>query len=313
MDPIPTYLRQRIVEKVQEGASVPQVAKRFAISATSVRNFVRLAKQGALAPQPRSGGPSPKLKDPERQRLVEAVDAQPDATLQELKQTCQLRVSCATISRELVKLDRPRKRKVPRASEQSEAAVQEQRDQWQADTSEVPAERFVFLDETGVTTNMTRSYARAPANERVYTDVPQRHYESLTVLGALRLDHSEQTPTLVYKGGTTAERMVEYITGPLRALLHPGDIVVADRLAAHTARRVADKLAEQEVAIWHLPPYSPDLNPIEKLWSKIKTSLRAAQAKTVGRLGRALQRALRTITDDDIHDWIEHSNYLVTT
>jgi len=313
MDPIPTYMRQRIVEKVHEGASPREVAKRFAISDTSVRNYVRLAKQGSLAPKHRSGGPPRKLEVAERQRLVEAVDAQPDATLQELKETCQLRVSCATISRELVKLDRPRKRKVPRASEQSEAAVQEQRDQWQADTSEIAAERLVFVDETGVATNMTRSYARAPANERVYTDVPQRHYQSLTVLGCLRLDHSDEIPTLVYEGGTTAERMVEYITGPLSAMLHPGDIVVADRLAAHTARRVADELAEQDVVIWHLPAYSPDLNPIEKLWSKIKTSLRAAKAKTVGRLRRALQRALKTITDDDIYDWIEHSNYLITT
>ena len=313
MDPIPTYMRQRIVDEVQKGASVSEVAKRFCISDTSVRNYRRLAEQGSLAPKARSGGPPPELDDADRQRLVEAVDAQPDATLQELTETCDLHVSLSTICRELVKLDRPRKRKVPRASEQSEEAVQEQRDQWQADTSEVAAERLVFLDETGITTNMTRSYARAPANQRVYTDVPERHYQSLTVLGSLRLDHSEEMPTLVYEGGTTAARMVEYITGPLRAMLHPGDIVVADRLAAHTAHRVADELAEQGVVIWPLPPYSPDLNPIEQLWSKIKTSLRAAKAKTVGRLRRALKRALKAITDDDIYDWIEHSNYLITT
>lgn len=313
MEPIPTYMRQRMVDAVNEGSTPAEVARRFAVSHTTVHNFVKRAEAGSLEPKPHSGGPDTELDDADRERLLEAVDEQPDATLEELAEICELDVSTSTISRELAKRDRPRKRKVPRAGEQSEERVQEQRQQWESRTSDVDAKRLVFVDETGIATNMTRRYARAPVGARVYTDVPFRHYKSLTVLGGMRLGGSEEIPKMVYQGGTTTDRMVEYITGPLREVLGPGDIVVADRLAAHTANRVSDALAEQDAQIWLLPPYSPDLNPIERLWSKIKTTLRAAKATTTDRLRKVLDTALETITNSDIKNWIAHSNYLLAT
>lgn len=312
MEPIPTYMRERMVNAVKEGASPAEVARRFAVSHTTVHNFVKLAEEGALEPKPHSGGPDTSLDEADRERLVEAVDKQPDATLEELADECDLDVSLSTVSRELAKLDRPRKRKVPRAGEQSEERVQKQRLQWQTDTSDVDANRLVFVDETGIATNMTRRYGRAPLGARIYTDEPYRHYKSLTVLGGMRLGGSEEIPTTVYEGGTTTDRMVEYITGPLSEVLQPGDIVVADRLAAHTANRVSDALAEQDADIWLLPPYSPDLNPIERLWSKIKTTLRAAKATTTAALRNALTTALQAITNSDIENWIAHSDYLIT-
>lgn len=236
MDPIPTYLRERMVEAVAEGTCVAEVARRFAVSDNTVRNFVRLSEEGTLKPKPRSGGPGTALNDDDRKRLLKAVDERPDATLQELVDECGLDVSISTVSRELAKLDRPRKRKVRRAREQSEEAVQKQRRQWRSKTRRVDAKRLVFVDEMGIATNMTRAYGRAPANERVYTDVPYRQYESLTVLGAMRLGGAGDFPTMVYKGGTTTDRMVEYVAGPLSETLRPGDIVVADRLASRSRR-----------------------------------------------------------------------------
>lgn len=126
----------------------------------------------------------------------------------------------------------------------------------------------------------------------------------------MRLGGSDEIPLLVYKGGTTTDRMVEYITGPLSEVLQPGDIVVADGLASHKAHRVADALAEQDAEIWLLPPYSPELNPIERMWSKLKTGLRSAKAKTVERLRTALDEAVETVADIDIRNWFAHSNYL---
>ena len=314
MDPIPTYLREKMVAAVNTGALKAEVARRFGVSHTVVAKFVKLAEAGeSLEPKPRSGGPPPTLTEADRERLVEAVDEQPDATLEELIDLCDLKVSASTVSRELAKLDRTRKRKVPRASEQSEERTQQARRTWRKKTRHVDAERLVFVDETGIATNMTRRYARAPAGVPVYTDVPYRHYRSLTVLGGMRLGGSGEFPTMVYEGGTTTDRMVDYITGPLSEVLQPDDVVVADRLAAHTAHRVADALAEQEAAIWLLPPYSPDLNPIERMWSKIKTSLRGAKAKTTERLHAVLDDALKTVTNSDVHNWIAHSDYLVTT
>lgn len=312
MDPIPTYLRERIVAAVKQGEPVARVAERHEISDQSVRNFVRLAEKGSLEPKPRSGGSPPKLNDDDRQHLIEAVDEDPDATLEELIETCDLDVSDSTVSRELKRLDRPRKRKVPRASEQDEKQTQKRRRTWRTKTRPIDAQRLIFVDETGVTTKMTRRYARAPANQRVYTEVPYRHYKSLTVLGGMRLGGSEELPTLVYQGGTTTERMLEYIHGPLGEVLRPDDIVIADNLAAHKASKVAETLQEREADIWLLPPYSPDLNPIERLWSKIKTQLRQAKATTVERLKQVTRRAIKTITNADIRGWIKHSNYLTT-
>jgi transposase len=310
MDPIPIYLRERIVAAVEGGESVADVAARFEISDQTVRNFLKRAEEGELEPKPRSGGPRPKLDDQDRQNLVEAVDENPDATLEELIETCDLDVSDSTVSRELQRLDRPRKRKVPRASEQDEKKKQQQRRAWRAKTKDVDPKRLIFVDETGISTKMTRRYGRAPANQRLFTDVPYRHYQNLTVLGGLRLGGSEEIPTLVYEGGTTTERMLEYIHGPLAAVLRPNDIIVADNLAAHKANKVAAALREYEADIWLLPPYSPDLNPIERLWSKIKTSLRQAKATTVETLTQAAHRALKTITNTDIRGWISHSHYL---
>jgi transposase len=312
MEPIPTYLRERMVQAVQRGEKAAAVARRFEVSPTAVRNFVRLAKEGALEPKPHSGGPQPTLDDDARKRLLAAVDRQPDATLEELVETCGLEVSISTVSRELAKLDRPRKRKVPRAREQSEQRIKKQRRQWHQKTRGIDAKRLVFLDEMGIATNMTRRYGRAPANERVYTDVAYRNYKSLTVLGAMRLGGSTDFPMMVYEGGTSTDRMVEYVTGPLKEVLHPDDIVMADRLASHTSHRVADALAEQDAEIQLLPPYSPDLNPIERMWSKLKTGLRAVKAKTVDQLRAALDQVLTTISDADIRHWIAHSNYLAT-
>lgn len=310
MEPIPTYHRQKMVDAVDGGESVAETARRFCVSETTIRNYLKRREQGSLEPKPPSGGPEPSLGEDERQRLLAAVDRQPDATLEELRDLCQFDVSTSTICRELQRLGRPRKRKVPRAAERREARIRQQRADWEASTADVDPQRYVFIDESGISTQMTPSYGRAAPGQRVFTDVPFRHYESLSVLGGLRLGGGDELPTLVYPGGTTTARLLEYIHGPLGAVLRPGDIVVADNLAAHKARPVAAALAEHGATIGFLPSYSPDLNPIERLWSKIKTHLRAAKAKTVDRLKAALAEALCTITNQDIDDWFLHSNYL---
>jgi len=309
MDPIPVYQRRKMLDAVDEGGSVADVARRFAVCETTVRNYLRQREAGSLDPKPRSGGAGTKLTDEDRRRLCEALDNRPDATLEELVKTCKLDVSLSTVCRELQKLGRRRKRKIARASERHEPEVRRRRGEWKSRAEKVDPRRLLFLDETGVSTRMTRPYGRAPQGRRVHTDVPARHYESLTVLGGMRLGGREKLPTHVYPGGTTTDRMIEYIEGPLGHALRRGDIVVADNLAAHKAKRVSEALAERHAEIWFLPPYSPDLNPIERLWSKIKTSLRAARATTVRRLKARLSKALSAITTQDIKNWFEHSNY----
>lgn len=311
MEPIPTYMRERIVEAVHQGASVADAAERFAVSETTVRNYLKLSKQGDLEPKPRSGGPEPELDEDDLERLRAAVEARPDATLQEYRDECGFEVDVSTVCRALAKLGLNRKRKVPKASERDEERIRRLRADWRERTANVDAQRLVFVDEMGISTRMTRFYGRAPAGVPVPTNVPNRNYQSLTTPGGLRLGDADP-PTLTYPGGTTAERMLEFIAGPLGERLRRGDIVVADNLAAHKSRKVAEALAAREVELWLLPPYSPDLNPIERLWSKVKTFLRSAKATAVAPLRRSLRRALESVTNADVRHWIEHSDYLVT-
>lgn len=225
MEPIPTYLRDRIVRAVLDGATMAEAARRFDVSHTVVAKFVRLDEAGdSLEPRPHAGGPDTARNPEDRKRLHKSVEDHPDATLAEFATMCELDVSISTVCRELAGLRLPRKRRIPRASEQSEEETREARRKWSRETSGIDPEHLVFVDETGIATNMTRPYGRAPANQPVYTDVPFRAYESMTVLGG-----SGEFPTMVYSGGTTTDRMVEYVTGPLAEVLQSGDIVVADR------------------------------------------------------------------------------------
>jgi hypothetical protein len=143
--------------------------------------------------------------------------------------------------------------------------VRAQRDEWarwQATLTEADLGRLVFWDETAVVTIMTLLYGRAPRGQRVVERVPAGHWQRLTVAAALR--RSGVCGALVYEGGTTAEAAEGFVTGGLDGGLRPGDIVIMDNLSSHTNKDVLAALTRQGVTVKLLPPYSPDLNPIEK-------------------------------------------------
>lgn len=144
MEPVPRFLRERILETVDGGASVAATARRFCLSETTIRNWLELRENGLLEPKPPSGGPGPSLNDEDRQRLLKAVDEHPDATLKQLKEICRLDVSESTLCRELQKLDRSRKRKVPRAAERNDERIQQQRAEWVSVTEEIDPNALYF-------------------------------------------------------------------------------------------------------------------------------------------------------------------------
>jgi transposase len=196
------------------------------------------------------------------------------------------------------------------ASEQLRPDVQAQRDEWagwQATLTEADLDRLVFWDETWAVTIMTLLYGRAPRGQRVVERVPAGHWERLTVAAALRL--SGVCGAMVYEGGTTAEAAQGFVTDGLVGGLRKGDIVIMDNLSSHTDPGVLAALARQGVTVKTLPPYSPDLNPIERAWSKVKQALRKAEARTTDELIDAVADALRSITPDDIRGWFEYCGY----
>jgi transposase len=157
--------------------------------------------------------------------------------------------------------------------------------------------QLVFLDEAGATTAMTRTYARAIRGERVVDAVPQGKWQVTTMIGAMRLSGS--CAGLVFEGATDTAAFMAFLENCLVPQLKKGDVVVMDNLSSHKSARVEPAITAVGARVRYLPPYSPDFNPIEKMWSKVKGSLRTAAKRTQRTLWNAIGPAMQSITSQD--------------
>lgn len=185
----------------------------------------------------------------------------------------------------------------------------QQRAQWQAQQEEMDARRLVFLDEAGAKTNMTRLRARTKGGARAYDQTPSGHWSTTTMISALRLDG--QTACMVLPGATDRAAFVQYVRHVLAPTLRPGDVVVMDNLSSHKDPLVREIIEACQARLIYLPPYSPDLNPIEKMWSKIKEALRSAKARTEEALLEAIRWALEQVTPQDAQGWFASCGYVL--
>lgn len=193
--------------------------------------------------------------------------------------------------------------------EQDRPGLAQERAAWRAELAQVDPSRLVCLDESGIDTRLTRTHARAARGERAHGTVPWGHWKRLTVLGALAregvvacMSIAASTSTAVFKA------FVEQVLTPaLRG--RPDMVVVMDNLAVHKAEVVQKALQAARIDYRYLPAYSPDLNPIEPCWAKLKTRLRARAAPTLEALETELGPALATITAQDAHGWFQHCGY----
>jgi transposase len=154
---------------------------------------------------------------------------------------------------------------------------------------------------------MTRLYGRAPRGERVVGTVPQNYGSNVTMLAALGSHGVEAVMTI--DGATDAEVFRTYVEQVLRPTLRQGDMVLMDNLRAHKAAGIREAIEQAGAQVVYLPPYSPDLSPIEPCWSKLKTALRAAKARTREALEQAITQVLATITVSDARSWFHHCGY----
>jgi transposase len=154
---------------------------------------------------------------------------------------------------------------------------------------------------------MTRLYGRAPQGKRVIGAVPRNDGANVTMLAALGSQGIEAVMTI--DGATDAEVFRAYVEQVLRPTLRPGDIVIMDNLRAHKVAGIREAIEQVGAQLLYLPPYSPDLAPIEACWSKLKTALRTAKARTREALEQAIAQALTTITASDARSWFHHCGY----
>ena len=164
--------------------------------------------------------------------------------------------------------------------------------------------RLVFLDEAGANTAMTRRYGRAKRGERVRAAAPAGTWQALTVLAAVRPEGA--FAPFAFRGACDGAAFRTYVEKVLAPELRPGEVVVMDNLGPHKAPGVAKAIAAAGAAVRFLPPYSPDLNPAEPLWSKVKGHLRSLAARTAEALHEAFGSALRAVTPHDCRGWFNH-------
>ena len=165
----------------------------------------------------------------------------------------------------------------------------------------ITPEQLIFLDESGVSTQMTRRYARAPRGVRIHETTPEGNWKILTILGAMSLRGMIATMTI--EAATDTEIFLAYLDHVLCPALRPGDVVVMDNLSSHKVAGVRERIETAGAELLYLPPYSPDLNPIEKAWAKLKQLLRTAKARTAETLQQAIAELLPAISPQDAHAW----------
>jgi transposase len=166
---------------------------------------------------------------------------------------------------------------------------------------------LVFIDETWAKTNMTRTHGRAPRGERLISKVPHGHWRTLTFLAALRVDRIEAP--CVIDGPINGESFLAYVEQILVPTLKPGDIVVIDNLGSHKGRAVRKAIRAAGAKLFFLPPYSPDLNPIEQVFAKLKTLLRKAAERSVEATWKRIGTLLECFTPAECANYFAHAGY----
>jgi putative transposase len=193
------------------------------------------------------------------------------------------------------------------ASEQDRADVAHRRRQWLKHRPGIDPARLVFIDETWTKTNMAPLRGWAPRGERLIGKAPFGHWNTMTFLAALRHDRVD-APWLV-NGPINGERFLVYVEKVLVPTLSPGDIVIMDNLGSHKAKAVRQAIRNAGARLIFLPKYSPDLNPIEKFFAKLKHFLRKAAARSIDAICDAIAQILETVSPNECQNYFTEAGY----
>ena len=197
------------------------------------------------------------------------------------------------------------------ASERDTASVLQAREDFRIEIAAIPLEKIHFIDETGVNIAMARLYARATGGSRAQGAVPKNWGDNISLIGSLCIDGRMSAMTL--PGSADSLAFLAYLEKILLPTLCKDDVVVMDNLSVHKSVVVRETIERCGAKLLFLPPYSPDMNPIEQCWSKIKTALRAAAARSIELLDLAVSAAIASVTAQDSRGWFGHSGYVSST
>jgi transposase len=288
-----------------------QVAARFEIGISTAIVWVGRVRDSGERSARRQGRPRGSKLDVHRDDLCRLVEATPDATIEEIQQHLRedhgMTASLSTIWTFLDRCDLTFKKKSAHAAEQGRPDVLQQREDWFEGQLDLDPAKLVFIDETWASTAMARLYGRAPRGERLRVGIPHGHWKRTTFVAGLR--STGMTAPMALDGSINTRTFVDYVTRILGPTLSPGDIVIMDNLSSHKSDRVREAIEAAGAKPIFLPPYSPDFNPIEKAFSKLKALLRKAAERTVSGLRQTLAGLVHLFTPQECANYFAAAGY----
>nr|WP_155255265.1 IS630 family transposase [Bradyrhizobium elkanii] len=303
-------LRKRVVAAIEGGMSRNQAAKQFGVAiSTAIGWMQRVDETGSVAPG-QMGGHKPKAVSGDHAVWLSQRIKDGDFTIRGL--VAELAGRGLKVDYHSVwdfvhaeKLSFKKKRVV--AGERDRPDVARRRAQWTKYQDRVEAERLVFIDETWTRTDMAPLRGWAPRGRRLPAKVPHGRWKTMTFLAALRHDRID-APWFI-EGPIDGASFRTYVEKVLLPTLRPGDIVVMDNLGSHKGKVVRQLIRSAGAKLFFLPKYSPDLNPIEQVFAKLKHLLRKAAARTVDTVCTAIGEALPAFTSEECANYLENSGY----
>lgn len=300
-------LRDRVLSA---SGTTREVAQRFEVSSAYVRGVRKRQHQGQTTPgaqcnhvPPKLAGLGPLL----RQKVSDCCDLTLVKLCEWVWQTHGIKVGQTTMFKFLRNEGLTLKKKTIIASERSRPDIEQSRQEWVERQPELDPQHLIFLDETWTSTNMTPTYGRAPRGERCLAQAPFSKRTTTTLVCALQLQGL--VAPMVLEGAINGAAFLAWIKQELAPQLKPGDVVVLDNLKSHKVAGVCEAIEERGAVVMYLPPYSPEFNPIEQVFSKIKTLLRAAGARTIEALHSAIGKLIDNFTPAECRNYFQHCGY----
>ncbi|MER9236686.1 IS630 family transposase [Mesorhizobium sp. M0622] len=303
-------LRSRVLKASDEGMSARQAAARFGLGVSSAIRWIARAKIGELAPRPQGRRRASSL-DAHETFIVGLIEEHKDITLNEMVERLSaeqsVRISRSPLSAWLRGHGWTLKKKSAHALEQDRPDILKRRRDWFDGQLDLDPAKLVFIDETGLSTKMARLRGRAPRGERCRAGVPHGHWKTTTFTGALRL--TGMTAPFVYDGAMNGNVFLAYVEQVLVPTLSQGDVVVMDNLPAHKAAGVRNAIEAAGASLLYLPPYSPDFNPIENAFAKLKALLRAKAERTIKALWDTVGAVVDLFTPAECANYFKAAGY----
>ena len=303
-------LRERVVAAIEAGHTREEVAELYNMALSTVGGFIKRKREtGSVSPD-KFGGYKTFSLEPHTYLVEELVAEQLDSTLAELQSRLakeKVEVSQSGISRFLHHINLTFKKKSVHAAEQDRPDVAAARKALRKEQLTLDPKQLVFIDETAATTKMTRLYGRAPQGKRLVDKVPHGHWKTTTFICGLRYDGV--TAPFVLDGPMDGPHFLAYVEQILAPTLKKGQIVFLDNVSTHKVDGVEEAIEARGARAVFLPAYSPDLNPIEQLFARLKSFLRKMKARTVETLWRAISSFLKEVSKDECKAYLANAGY----